>query len=219
MVGSDSLVSRHPQSAPRTYDRISSAYDLVADPAEHDARERGLALLDARSGERVLEIGAGTGRALAELASAVGPSGLVSGLDSSWGMLALARRRTSGTCVHVEQGDGRCLPFRQGSFDAAFMSFTLELFEPPDIARVLAELARVLRPSGRLAVVSLDASAGSGLVVSAYGWLHRHLPHWIDCRPIEVLRLLGEAGYRTTRTETLGLFGLSVMVALAHPPA
>jgi ubiquinone/menaquinone biosynthesis C-methylase UbiE len=103
-------------------------------------------------------------------------------------------------------------------FDAAFMSFTLKAFEPADIARVLAELARVLRSSGRLAVVSLYAPPEPSLALSAYAWLHRRFPHWIDCHRIELTDLLHQAGYRTTSSEPLSLFGLSVMAALAFPP-
>lgn len=96
----EALTSRSGFVAER-YDRISWAYDLIADPAEQTARDRGLALLHAEAGERVLEIGTGTGRALEEIADSVAPGGLACGLDLSMGMLTLARQNTetAGDCV------------------------------------------------------------------------------------------------------------------------
>jgi ubiquinone/menaquinone biosynthesis C-methylase UbiE len=209
-----------PPAAP--YDRISVAYDLIADPAEHQARDRGLDLLSARPGERVLEIGGGTGRALIELAQAVGPSGEVCGLDPSAGMLRLARQRLSSCPGHVDlqQGDGRFLPYLAASFDAAFMSFTLELFDPLDIELLLSEIKRVLRPrGGRLAIVCLTPMPEPGLVAQAYEWLHRRFPHLIDCRPIDVLRHLERSGYGVTSTESMTLWSLPVTAVLGQPIA
>ena len=199
------------------YDHISAAYDLIADPAEHGVRERGLALLDAQPGERVLDLGAGTGSALPLLAARVGELGLVCGLDASAGMLARAQQRVAGGRIALQRGDARRLPYLQEAFDAAFMSFTLELFEPPDISAVLSELRRVLKRRGRLVVVSLNLPAEPSLAVSAYRWLHGRFPHWIDCRPIRVSSLLGQAGYRTTRSEELTLWGLPILAVVAFP--
>ncbi|HRX82504.1 MAG TPA: class I SAM-dependent methyltransferase, partial [Pirellulaceae bacterium] len=67
------------------YDRISHAYDAIADAGEHRARERGLEALAVQPGERVLEIGYGTGHSLVELAKAVGATGRVCGVDISTG--------------------------------------------------------------------------------------------------------------------------------------
>jgi demethylmenaquinone methyltransferase/2-methoxy-6-polyprenyl-1,4-benzoquinol methylase len=198
---------------------MSVAYDLIADPAEHRARDRGLDLLNARPGERVLEIGAGTGRALIRLAQAVGPVGEVCGIDRSAGMLRLARQRLAGRegHVHLLRGDGRSLPYPAARFDAAFMSFTLELFEPPDVDLVLSEVKRVLRPRGRLAVVCLATTPEPGFVAEAYKWLRRRFPHLVDCRPIDVLRHLDECGYRPTDVDHVTLWRLPVTAVLAQP--
>ena len=204
-----------------SYDRIRMAYNLVAAPAERRARERGLRLLNALPGEGVLDVGAGTGRALLAIGSAVAPGGHACGLDLSAGMVALAHGRISslGRHAHVLQGDARVLPYRASTFDAALMSFTLELFEAPDIALVLAEIKRVLRPEGRLAIVAMRAGARATALSEAYEWLHRHFPRVIDCRPIDVLSQLQLGGYLPTRTESMSLWGLPVAVVLAKPCA
>jgi demethylmenaquinone methyltransferase/2-methoxy-6-polyprenyl-1,4-benzoquinol methylase len=208
-----------PQAA--RYDRISLAYDLLADPAEHSARDRGLALLNATPGERVLEIGAGTGRALLELAEKAGRSGLACGLDTSAGMLRLARQKLSSHegRAHLQRGDARSLPYRAASFDAAFVSFTLELFEATDIERVLSELKRVLHPQGRLAIVCLSVDPEPGFATQAYAWLHRQFPHLIDCRPIDVLSHLERNGFRPTSLERMSLWSLPVTALCAEPVA
>ena len=84
------------QSAARGfYDRISAAYDAVANANEHRVRERGLEMLDVSGGEAVLEIGYGTGHSLVELANAVGVDGAVHGVDISQGMHDVSESRVS----------------------------------------------------------------------------------------------------------------------------
>jgi demethylmenaquinone methyltransferase/2-methoxy-6-polyprenyl-1,4-benzoquinol methylase len=82
---------------------------------------------------------------------------------------------------------------------------------------VLAELRRVLKERGRLAVVALDSPPQPSLAVSAYRWLHGRFPHWIDCRPVRLLSLLSDAGYASTRAALTSVCGLPVMTALAFP--
>jgi demethylmenaquinone methyltransferase/2-methoxy-6-polyprenyl-1,4-benzoquinol methylase len=136
-----------PQAAPTShtnrqfYDRISHAYDSLADSSEHQAREAGQHALAVQPGENVLEVGYGTGHALVDLTRAIAPGGKVTGLDVSEGMrsVALSRVREAGveTNVELQIGDAHRLPFGDATFDAAFLSFTLELFELHGGARVL----------------------------------------------------------------------------------
>ncbi len=114
------------------YDRISRAYDLIADSSEHAVRDLGVWALGVSRGQRVLEIGCGTGHGIVQLADDVGDVGRVDGVDLSWGMMAIARRRVQSAAlrnVTLTIGDARVLCFRSSVFDAVFMSFTLELFE------------------------------------------------------------------------------------------
>ena len=207
----------------RFYDRLSRVYNLLADRGEHASREAGLALLAAHPGEAVLEIGCGTGHALVVLARAVGPAGHVVGIDLSAGMLTVARRRVAeagvADRVALDLGDARALPYADAAFAAAFLSFTLEIFAPPGLGRVLAEIRRVLRPGGRLGVVSLDSAGSPGTVVELYRWLHRHFPHFVDCQPIDVRGQLAAAGFAVQATRELSIWGLPVLAAVASQTA
>ncbi|GLX36000.1 methyltransferase [Streptomyces roseochromogenus] len=101
-------------------------------------------------GDRVLDAGCGTGRALTPLRAAVGPSGTVLGVDLTERMLAAAReagRDADGTLLLA---DVARLPLRDGSLDAVFAAGLIAHL--PDPAANLAELARVVRPGGRLAL-------------------------------------------------------------------
>ena len=106
------------------YTRISSVYDALADRDEHVARQTGLTLLDAQAGEHVLEIGFGTGSSLAGLATAVGASGRVCGIDISPGMKAVAEQRLRSTdasaTVDLRVAAVPPIPFGDTAFAATF---------------------------------------------------------------------------------------------------
>ncbi len=199
------------------YDRISGAYDLLADASEGACREQGLNALDAKVGERVLEIGFGTGHALTSLAQAVGRTGRVYGIELSQGMLNVARSRVvsaGGGNVALAIDDARVLCFQNAVFDAVFMSFTLELFDLADIPIVLAEVSRVLRPAGRLGVVGMAQTTPTNAMTEIYEWLHLHFPHFVDCRPIDVVGSLERAGFQVTSDAAMSIWGLSVACAV-----
>ncbi len=204
------------------YDRISHAYDLIADGGEHRARERGLELLDVRAGETVLEIGYGTGHSLVELAQSVGDSGRVSGIDISSGMrdVAAQRIKEAGQESRVELLVGAVppLPFADGSFDAITMSFTLELFPPETIPQVLVECKRVLKLTGRLGIVSMatvEAGETESLLERTYVWMHAHFPHIVDCQPIALERLVLQSGFVMAKHERVDLFTMPVAIVVA----
>src|SRR5271166_4108568 len=139
------------------YDRISKVYDLLSDHTEGPVREAGLRMLAPQPAETVLEVGFGTGRALVWLARAVGPTGKVCGIDLSDGMRAVAEslvtRDAVADRVELRTGDATALPYPPASMDAVFTSFTLELFDTPEIPVVLAECRRSLKAGGRIVVV------------------------------------------------------------------
>jgi demethylmenaquinone methyltransferase/2-methoxy-6-polyprenyl-1,4-benzoquinol methylase len=99
--------------------------------------------------------------------------------------------------------------------DAVFMSFTLELFDTPEIPRVLAECKRVLRAGGRIGVVAITKEGREGFAVEAYEWTHQHLPNLLDCRPIFVRRALENAGF-SIREATITKMWVPVDVVIAE---
>jgi demethylmenaquinone methyltransferase/2-methoxy-6-polyprenyl-1,4-benzoquinol methylase len=187
------------------YDKISRIYDLLAERSEAPVRAAGLKKLGAAPGERVLEIGFGTGHCLASLAAATGPKGEVYGIDLSAGMIRTARGflRKKGCNERIELicGDAMRLPFRAAMMDAVFVSFALELFDTPDIPEVLGECRRVLQPGGRIVVASMSKEGRVTALVRTYEWAHRHFPNLLDCRPIFVARALEAAGFRIVSAE------------------
>jgi demethylmenaquinone methyltransferase/2-methoxy-6-polyprenyl-1,4-benzoquinol methylase len=171
----------------------------------------------------VLELGCGAGGALVALARAVGSAGRVVGLDLSPGMidLAAARLRRAGLAGRAELvvADATSVPFAAASFDAVFMSFTLELFDTPEIPLVLAECGRVLRPGGRIGVVSLSRAAPVRWPTRLYERLHDRFPVTLDCRPIHGRLALEAAGFEQARSKVVPLWGLRAEAAVAVPPA
>jgi ubiquinone/menaquinone biosynthesis C-methylase UbiE len=214
-------VPRPAEEAKSTYDRLSHYYDLLTRFGEQELTRAGLNKLGLGRGEKVLEIGFGTGNAILDLARCTGTTGHVDGIDISEGMCEVARRKVEGNSladrVTLRRGDARELPYAAREFDAVFLSFTLELFDTPDIPIVLRECRRVLKPAGRIGVVSLSKDRGLGFIGRLYEWLHVRFPSLVDCRPIPVRTVLEEAGFAVTSADFRSLWGLPVAVVLAAP--
>jgi demethylmenaquinone methyltransferase / 2-methoxy-6-polyprenyl-1,4-benzoquinol methylase len=149
------------------FDRISGVYDFMnhAMTVGLDRRWRRLAAeAVVRPGDKVLDACCGTGDlALADERA----GGQVTGLDFSEGMIERAREKSK--TVEWVIGDATALPFEDGSFDAVTVGFGIR--NVPDLEAGLAELARVLRPGGRIACLEITRPEG---------WLKPFFRLWFD---------------------------------------
>jgi demethylmenaquinone methyltransferase/2-methoxy-6-polyprenyl-1,4-benzoquinol methylase len=194
------------------FDRIAPVYDVMnrVMTAGLDGRwRRETAAAVVRSGDRVLDTCCGTG----DLALACERAGgRVIGLDFSERMLERARRKSSA--IEWVQGDALALPFEDDSFDAATVGFGVRNLE--DLDRGLAELARVLRPGGRVGVLEITRPQGLlepfynvwfGKIVPVLGKLlpggsaYTYLPASVKRfpGPEDLSRFLHEAGFSDVR--------------------
>ncbi len=192
------------------YDKIAKVYDLLAERSEEPVRRAGLDMLDVRPGEKVLEIGFGTGHSLIELARSIGPSGKVFGIDLSERMTEISRERARqeglDDRIELSCGDALHLPYPSQTLDAVFMSFTLELFDTPEIPLVLAECRRILKTGGRIVVVGMSRVHREGVMTEIFEWTHRHFPNYLDCRPILVRQAVEDAGFRVSESKIMKMW-------------
>jgi ubiquinone/menaquinone biosynthesis C-methylase UbiE len=206
-----------------TYYRwISGLYGLHEGWFEKTLRETALEFLSPSPGERVLEVGCGTGFTLREIVRRVGASGCAHGLDVSTEMLARARARAAvpeGQQPNLVRADAAALPYGSAVFDAAYMSGVLELFEDAGRSLMLNEVRRVLRrPGGRFVLATMTDDGRASGVLRFYEWMRTVLPGIVPCRSVDAERLAVEAGFTVRRSERIRLNGLvPIQVLLLRP--
>ena len=152
------------------WDRMSELYGREIDRRFAPVIDRVIASADLRAGEHVLDLGTGTGAVAEKAAPVVEPGGSVLAIDISPEMLAVAQQRAGQASItfQVAEGSAESIPAADASLDVILAS--LSLMYVIDRPRAAREMARVLRPGGRLA-----ASAWAGLT-AATSSCSRRLP-------------------------------------------
>jgi ubiquinone/menaquinone biosynthesis C-methylase UbiE len=210
-------VDRPLSQAKAYYTRLSRIYDWLAASEKRFIRQ-GLDMLDPQPGERILEIGFGTGYAQKRIIQDVA-DGLSAGLDLSDGMGRISKINLTKAGLEDDLAllisDTLPMPCRSNIFDGVFSSFTLELFDTPQIPEILKECQRVLRPGGRMVVVSLSKDAPLTMIARIYERLHVSFPSLLDCRPIPVLQIFNKAGFRIHQNIQTKMWGLPVIIVEA----
>jgi demethylmenaquinone methyltransferase/2-methoxy-6-polyprenyl-1,4-benzoquinol methylase len=170
-----------PHEVERMFDRIAGPYDMMnrVMTAGLDRRWRELAAeaTELGNGANALDVCCGTGDLAIALARVVGRGGQVTGLDFSGEMLERARRkkRRDGSAeITWVQGDATAMPFPDNSFSAVTIGFGLRNLPDPEAG--LRELARVVRPGGKVVVLEITQPP-SGPLKPFYGvWFNRVVP-------------------------------------------
>jgi arsenite methyltransferase len=165
------------------------------------------AILDLRPGLRVLDVGSGPGLLVRDLAERIGPEGMVVGVDPSESMNRLATGRAGTLPVHYVQGSATALPVGAQAFDLAVSTQVLEYVAELDVA--LAELRRVVRPGGQVAILDTDWRSivwSTSLpdlqarILEAWDQ-HLHDPHL----PQHLPRFLAGAGLELEKVRAVGI--------------
>ena len=129
------------------YDKLAKVYDLIFGPTLHPGRLQAIQRMDIQPGERVLEVGVGTGINLALYPKHCS----VTGIDFSEAMLEKARERAArkeNPNVRLLQMDAADLKFADNSFDIVYAPYLISVV--PDPVKVAQEMQRVCRPGGRI---------------------------------------------------------------------
>ncbi len=163
------------------FDRVAGRYDalnsVMTAGLHHRWRERAAERAELGAGDSALDVCCGTGDLALELAGRVAPGGHVIGCDFSEPMLDLAREKAgerSVDGVRFEWADALSLPYDAGRFDAVTVGFGVRNLA--NLERGLGEMARVLRPGGRLVVLEITQPARPPLSTFFSLWFDRIVP-------------------------------------------
>ena len=199
------------------YDKVAPVYGFWSDLFESRAARRALEVAHLSGSEAVLEVAVGGGEFFSVLAKTPGLERCV-GVDLSRSMLLRARRRLEVGGVRRRvlcRANALSLPFGSAAFDILFNLYMLDLLLEDDIAGVLKEFARLLRPGGRLIVLSMAEQAR--MVNAIWMWLYRRSPVMVGgCRPAPLAGLMVSNGWKIDLRERISQCGFRSEMIVAR---
>jgi SAM-dependent methyltransferase len=183
----------------QAYERLMGRWSRLAGEAFLD-------WLDAPPRLRWLDVGCGNGAFTEVLIARCAPAEVIA-IDPSDGQLAYARARAGVKLAEFRVGDAQALPFADGSFDAAVMALVITFLSDP--GKAVAEMARVVRPGGRVATYMWDVPGGGTPVHPIYAAMESlgmpsPRPPGADVSRREAMRALwADAGLETVDTRVI----------------
>ena len=180
---------------------------------ERAFREKLLQLARIKDGERILDVGCGTGTLAIAAKRHVGQAGAVYGVDASPEMLARAEKkaRKAGVEVVFRNGLAEALPLEDSFFDAALSTVMLHHLPAKTRRQCAIEIRRVLKPGGRVLAVDFEGFSNQKRTFLS----HFHRPHG-HVRRSDIIALLNEAGFETIESGPVGVRDLQFVLA-ANP--
>lgn len=202
----------------KNYDRLSRWYDLIEGWGEKSICVDAIRLINIQSGEKILEVGSGTGTNLIRISNTAKNCEIV-GLDLSYKMCQQAKiktKRIKDSPLDLVNGNAIYLPFPKNHFDVLCMLFTLEIIPNEYTSFALRECKRVLKPNGRICVGAMSTEKMNNLMMRLCQWSIHHFPEVVDCRPIDLESIMKNAGFEPSVNQFQFLWGLPVRILLAN---
>ena len=212
------------EAAKKKFDHVSRYYFWIMGAIEIKPNNIALKMADIKNGEKVLDIGFGTGWVLERMVPQVGKEHTTYGLDYSEGMKRVAlenlKKKQLDTSVDLATANIKAMPYEDDTFDLVFISFVLDLLPQEDISKALAEAKRVVKPGGRLIIVSMTKQGG-GIYRAArwlYEWMYYKWPtilgYRTSCRPLYIEHDVARAGLSITQYKLTSILGFMFPIAV-----
>lgn len=211
-----------PDVIKRAYNRRSWVYSKTVAQMEWPNHLIALEMANIKAGENILKVAVGPGLTITELARRVGKETKIYGVDTSTGMLDLARQNLA---IHgfsnfeLKEADSRQLPFTENTFDVLYNGYMLDLIPEQDMPGILHEFYRVLKPGGR--IVLLNMSKRDVTLRTSREFLYSILPPKFvlyflgGCRPVLMEGMTKDAGFENVQRKYLeGKFPSEVVIGV-----